>query len=405
MSFVSIPRALEELRAGRMVILLDDPSRENEGDIVVAAEKVTPAVANFVKTHARGEYCVALASERCDRLQLAPQVWDNTSHRATAFTVTVDARHCPDNGVSAEDLSLTTRLLARPASKAADFVRPGHVHPLRAREGGVLVRSGHTEGSVDLVRLAGLNPAALIVEILDRRGRMARGRSLDAFARRHRIPLCRISDLIEYRRRKEKLVTRVETLDLPTAQGPFTLHVYRTPIDSGTHLALCKGWTPDWDQGLDETVLVRVHSECLTGDALGSLRCDCGPQLAAAMQAVQKAEKGVVLYLRQEGRGIGLENKLKAYALQQRQGMDTVQANLHLGFKADQREYGIGCQILVDLGLSRIRVMTNNPHKLGALKRYGLKAVSRVPLVVPSNPENRAYLRTKRRKLGHLLPR
>jgi 3,4-dihydroxy 2-butanone 4-phosphate synthase/GTP cyclohydrolase II len=256
---------------------------------------------------------------------------------------------------------------------------------------------------VDLVRMAGLNPAAVIVEILTEDGRMARGSRLTAFARRHKLKLCRVSDVIAYRRRKEKLVTRTLTLDLPTETGPFTLHVYRTPIDNGTHLALCKGWTPDWDQGLPEAVLVRVHSECLTGDALGSLRCDCGQQLRAAMAAVQREEKGVVLYLRQEGRGIGLENKLKAYALQQRRGMDTVQANLHLGFKADEREYGIGCQILVDLGLRKIRVMTNNPHKFGALKDYGLRVVSRVPLVVGANPENAGYLRTKREKLGHLL--
>lgn len=401
--FAPLPQILEDLRAGRMIVLLDAPDRENEGDLVVAAEKVTPEMVNFIKTQARGEYCVALAPEICERLRLLPQVSDNTSKRTTAFTITVDAKHCPDNGVSVQDLAMTSHLLAKPRTKPEDLVRPGHVHPIRAREGGVLVRAGHTEGSVDLVRMAGLNPAAVIVEVLTPKGGMARERDLVGFARKHNLKMCRISDLIEHRRRKEKLVSRELTVDLPTEAGLFTLHVYRTPIDHATHLALCKGWTPDWDQGVPEPVLVRVHSECLTGDAFGSLRCDCGGQLEAAMAAVQREEKGVVLYLRQEGRGIGLENKLKAYLLQQKHGMDTVEANLHLGFKADEREYGIGAQILADLGLRKIRVMTNNPKKYTALAGYGLKIASRVPILIPPNPSNAAYLKAKRDKLGHLL--
>ena len=401
--FASVPKVLEDLRLGRMVVLLDDPDRENEGDVVVAAEKVTAGQVNFIKRSARGEYCVALDPAICDRLGLGPQVPDNTSKRTTAFTVTVDSVSCPDNGVSVEDLALTSRLLARPGTKRDDLVRPGHVHPLRAREGGVLVRAGHTEGSVDLVRMAGLNPAAVIVEILNAKGKMARGRELVAFARKNKLRMCRISDLIQWRRQKEKLVFRELTLDLPTEAGLFTLHVYRTPIDQGTHLALCKGWTPDWDRGVDEAVLVRVHSECLTGDALGSLRCDCGAQLEAAMAAVQREERGVVLYLRQEGRGIGLENKLRAYALQQSKGMDTVEANLHLGFRADEREYGIGSQILVDLGLKKLKVMSNNPRKFTALASYGLQITARVPLIVPPTPESAGYLKTKKVKLGHLL--
>lgn len=401
--FAPIPGILDDLRAGRMVVLLDAPDRENEGDLVVAAEKATPAAVNFMKSQARGEYCVALAPTICDRLRLPPQVAENTSKRATAFTVTVDAKRCRDNGISVEDLARTTRLLGKPATSPDDLVRPGHVHPLRAREGGVLVRAGHTEGSVDLVRMAGLNPAAVIVEVLTRRGGMARERQLTAFARRHGLRMCRISDLIQWRRRKEKLVRRALTLDLPTEAGLFTLHLYRTVIDDATHLALCKGWTPDWDEGLREPVLVRVHSECLTGDAMASLRCDCGSQLRTAMATVQREERGVVLYLRQEGRGIGLENKLRAYALQQKEGMDTVEANLHLGFQADEREYGIGAQILTDLGLRRIRVMSNNPRKFTALAGYGLRIASRVPLVIPPNPENALYLKAKREKLGHLL--
>jgi len=401
--FAPIPAVLEDLRAGRMIVLLDAPDRENEGDVVLAAEKATPAAVNFIKREARGEYCVAVAPEVCERLRLDPQVPENTSKRTTSFTVTVDARDCPDNGVSAADLAMTSRLLARPGTRQEEMVRPGHVHPLRAREGGVLVRAGHTEGSVDLMRLAGLNPAAVITEILTAKGSMAREKDLVAFARKHRLKMCRISDLIEYRRRKEKLVRRELTVDLPTGAGPFTLHVYRTAIDEAAHLALCKGWTPDWDQGIRQPVLVRVHSECLTGDALGSLRCDCGQQLQAAMIAVQKEEKGVVLYLRQEGRGIGLENKLRAYALQEKKGMDTVEANLHLGFQADEREYGIGSQILADLGLKKLKVMSNNPRKFTALASYGLEISARVPLVIPSNPSNAGYLRTKRDKLGHLL--
>ncbi len=403
--FASIPEILEDLRAGRMIVVLDAPDRENEGDIVLAAEKATPAAVNFIKREARGEFCVAVDAAICERLRLDPQVPQdgNTSKRTTPFTITVDARDCPDNGVSAEDLAMTSRLLAKPGTRREQLVRPGHVHPLRAREGGVLVRAGHTEGSVDLMRLAGLNPAAVITEILTASGGMAREKDLVAFARKHRLRMCRISDIIEHRRRQEKLVRREITLDLPTEDGPFTLHVYRTAIDEAAHLALCKGWTPDWDQGVREPVLVRVHSECLTGDALGSLRCDCGAQLKAAMAAIQREEKGVVLYLRQEGRGIGLENKLRAYALQQQKGMDTVEANLHLGFRADEREYGIGSQILADLGLKKLKVMSNNPRKFTALASYGLEIAKRVPLIVPSTPESVGYLKAKRDKLGHLL--
>lgn len=405
-SFSPIEEIFEELRAGRMVILVDDARRENEGDLTMAAEFITPDAVNFMLRDARGLICVPMPPERAAHLGLTMQTAENTSALGTGFTVTVDSRIGTTTGVSAADRAHTIRALADDNTRPEDLARPGHVFPLRARKGGSLVRAGQTEGSVDLCRMAGLKPVAVICEIMNEDGTMARVPQLEEFCKKHQIKMCSTADVIRYRRLKERLVELRVTCRLPTFWGDFTCHLYGTTVDDDLHLALCKG-----DIGPiggkparihDEPVLVRVHSECLTGDTLGSLRCDCGGQLHQAMQMVEQAGQGVVLYMHQEGRGIGLENKLRAYTLQE-QGMDTVQANEYLGFDADERDYGIGSQILADLGLRKLRLITNNPRKYRALSAYGLEIAERVPIVMQSNPENERYLDTKRQKLGHLI--
>ncbi|HYG77245.1 MAG TPA: bifunctional 3,4-dihydroxy-2-butanone-4-phosphate synthase/GTP cyclohydrolase II [Planctomycetota bacterium] len=401
--FCSIPDALKELRDGRFVILVDDEDRENEGDLVIAAEKVTPAAINFMSKHARGLICLALTEKRCDELQLPLQASVNTARFGTAFTVSIEARTGVTTGISAADRAHTIRTAVNPRSGPEDLARPGHVFPLRARDGGVLVRAGQTEGSVDLCRLAGMNPAGVICEIMNDDGTMARLSHLELFAAEHNLKIISIRDLIEYRRATEKLIERAAEVSLPTRFGTFKLYAYVSKMGDHEehHLAMTMG---DIRPGVIQTepILVRVHSECLTGDALGSLRCDCGPQLAAAQQAIAKAGKGTILYMRQEGRGIGLVNKLKAYELQEK-GHDTVQANVELGFKPDLRRYGLGAQMLVDLGIRKIRLLTNNPRKIVGLGGYGLEVVDRVPIQMPAVTHNKNYLSTKKNKLGHLL--
>jgi 3,4-dihydroxy 2-butanone 4-phosphate synthase / GTP cyclohydrolase II len=406
MAFSPIPEVLEDLRAGRMILLVDDPRRENEGDLVIAAERVTPESINFMRKFGGGLICLSLAPETCDRLRLHPQTIENTSRLGTAFTVSIEAKEGVSTGISAADRAHTILTAIRDECRPEDLVRPGHVFPLRAREGGVLVRPGQTEGSVDLCRLAGLKPAGVLCEVLREDGSMARLPDLEAFSERHGIRICAIADLIQHRRRSERLIQAVGGCKLPTSQGVFDLFAYYGKIDHHVHVALTRGIPGPATEGaraaIEEPVLVRVHSECLTGDAFGSLKCDCGPQLARALEIVGAAERGVVLYMRQEGRGIGLLNKVRAYALQET-GLDTVEANEVLGFLPDERDYGIGSQILFDLGIRKLRLLTNNPNKPYALSGYGLEIVERVPLQVPPNPENRRYLDTKRKKLGHVL--
>ena len=410
MPFSPIPEILEELKAGKPIVLVDDEDRENEGDLVYAAEKMNPAAMNFILSHGRGTVCLSLTNEQCDRLRLHPQTDLNTSSLGTAFTVTVDAhpRFGVTTGVSARDRATTVQVTIADDVQPQDLRRPGHMNPLRARDGGVLVRAGQTEGSVDLARLAGLKPAAVICEILrPEDGEPMRRTELESFSARHGLKMCTIAELISYRLKREQFVKRIESVTLPTRWGEFRLHAFQSAIDPQPHLALCKGGVGERDaegKVAEQTdpVLVRVHSECLTGDVFGSGRCDCGDQLDTAMRMIDEAGRGVLLYLRQEGRGIGLANKLHAYALQET-GLDTVEANERLGLPVDKRDYGIGSQILRDLGLTKLRIMTNNPKKIYGIDGYGLQVVEEVPLRIEAGEHNRRYLETKKAKLGHKL--
>ncbi|OKY76645.1 MAG: bifunctional 3,4-dihydroxy-2-butanone 4-phosphate synthase/GTP cyclohydrolase II [Desulfobulbaceae bacterium DB1] len=394
----SIEEAIEDIRSGKMIILVDDEDRENEGDLYMAAQMATPEAINFMATHGRGLICLTLTPELLDRLKLPMMVQNNQSPYETAFTVSIEARHGVTTGISAADRARTIQAAVSPDVKPEDLVSPGHVFPLRARRGGVLVRTGQTEGSVDMSRLAGLTPAGVICEIMNEDGTMARMPDLDVFAEKHGLKIATIADLISYRMQKDKLVHRAAETRMPTRYGgEFKAIVYTNDVDDFEHLALVKG-----DIRPDKPVLVRVHSECLTGDVFGSMRCDCGGQLQAAMRMVDKEGSGVILYMHQEGRGIGLANKIKAYALQDK-GMDTVEANLELGFKADLRDYGIGAQILRDLGVSKMKLMTNNPKKIVGLEGYGLQVVDRVKIEMHPVPDNIGYLRCKKDKMGHLL--
>ncbi len=407
--FSPIPEILDELRAGRMIVLVDDEDRENEGDLVIPVETCTPEAVNFMLLHARGVICAALTAARCRELELHPQVTLNTAERGTAFTVTVDAhpKFGVSTGVSAKDRAVTIQLLAKDDTLPGDLLRPGHINPLRARDGGVLVRAGQTEGSVDLARLAGFKSAAVICEIMKADGEMARRDDLAEFCREHKLKMCTIAELISYRMKREQLVKRVESVPLPTRWGQFQLHAYETAIDAEPHLALTMGGIGELDaegasKVIDEPVLVRVHSECLTGDVFGSQRCDCGPQLDLAMQRIAAEGRGVLIYLRQEGRGIGLTKKLHAYKLQD-DGLDTVDANLRLGQPVDKRDYGIGVQILRELGVRKLRIMTNNPKKIYGIDGFGLQVVEEVPIRIPANEFNQKYLDAKRERLGHHL--
>ena len=395
--FAPIEEAVAQFREGRIVIIVDDEDRENEGDFAIAAEKVTPAAINFMAKHGRGLICLALTEERCRTLDLPLMVEDNTSTFGTAFTISIEARGKVTTGISAADRAATIVTAIDPATRPEDLLRPGHIFPLRARKGGVLKRAGQTEASVDLAALAGLNPSGVICEIMNDDGTMARVPDLTKVAREHGLLMITVSDLISYRLRNETLVRKIASPRLPTGFGDFQIHAYRSDVTGDENVALVKGAIHP-----EEPVLVRVHSQCLTGDIFGSSRCDCGPQLHQALQRIAQEGTGVLLYLLQEGRGIGLMNKLRAYELQE-QGHDTVEANERLGFRPDQREYGIGAQILRDLGVRKMRLMTNNPSKYIGLHGYGLEIVERIPLEVPPTEDSRAYLETKRDKLGHLL--
>ena len=395
--FNTIEEALEDYRNGKILIVVDDQDRENEGDFIMAATKVTPESINFMAIHGRGLICASVTEERLEELKIHAMVQNNTAQHGTQFTVSVDAIKNTTTGISAADRAQTIKTLVDPESQPNDLARPGHIFPLKAESGGVLSRAGHTEAVVDLAKLAGLYPAGILCEIMDDDGTMARVPKLMKIAAKHKLKIITIRDLIEYRRQNEKLVQCKSEINFPTKYGLFKLHLYESAIDDHHHIAVVKG-----DISTDEPVLVRVHSQCLTGDILGSLRCDCGDQLAKAMQVIEKEERGVLLYMRQEGRGIGLANKILAYKLQDG-GYDTVEANEKLGFKADLRDYGIGAQILSDLGIKKIKLLTNNPKKVIGLKGYNLEIVERISIEIPPNENNAHYLETKRDKLGHLI--
>jgi len=395
--FDRIESVVADILRGKMVIVVDDARRENEGDIIFAAEKATAKNLSFMVRYTSGVICVPMTGDDLDRLNLPLLTQKNMQRMRTAYPISVDAARGVTTGISAADRARTIQLLANPKTQPDDLVRPGHVFPLRYREGGVLRRAGHTEAAIDLARLAGLRPAGVIAEIVNDDGSMSRLPQLFKFARKHKLKICTVADLIEYRRTREKLVEKIEVVKMPTDYGDFDLHLYRSKIDGQHHLALVRGKIVG-----EKKVLVRVHSECLTGDVFGSRRCDCGPQLHQAMKQVSEAGRGVILYMRQEGRGIGLAPKILAYKLQE-QGLDTVEANEKLGYGMDLREYGLGAQILVDLGLKTIRLLTNNPKKVVGLEGYGLKITEQVPIKIKSNPHNERYLKTKREKLGHLL--
>jgi len=397
MKFNIIPEAIEYIRKGKMVIVIDDEERENEGDLVMAASKVTPEAINFMAKYGRGLVCLAIVGERLDKLGIKPMVANGVELREAAFTVSVDARKGTTTGISAHDRATTVKTVINPRTKPSDLCSPGHIFPLRYQEGGVLVRAGHTEAVVDLAKLAGLYPAGVICEIMHEDGRMARTPELFRFAKKYKMVIITIADLIEYRRRTEKFIKRITTARLPTEFGEFKIIIYESLLDNEHHLALVKGEVKG-----KKDVLVRVHSSCLTGDILHSLRCDCGSQLHRAMEIIEKKSQGVILYMHQEGRGIGLVNKIKAYELQDK-GLDTVEANKVLGFKPDLRDYGIGAQILADLGLSTIALLTNNPRKIVGIEGHGLKVTKRVPLEIKPTRVNQKYLRVKKKKLGHML--
>jgi 3,4-dihydroxy 2-butanone 4-phosphate synthase/GTP cyclohydrolase II len=397
MALATIPEAIEDVRAGKFVIVVDDEDRENEGDLIMAAEKVTPEAINFMAVHGRGLICMPVTGQRLEELKIPMMVTNNTAKLGTAFTVSVEAREGTSTGISAADRARTVHTIIDPKTRPEDLLMPGHMFPLRAKDGGVLVRAGQTEATIDLARLAGLYPAGVCCEIMNEDGTMARLPQLEEIARKFDLKIISVADLIAYRFRHERLVQSVAEARLPTPYGEFKVIAYKAQNDPDEHLALVMG-----DVATDEPVLVRVHSQCLTGDVFGSLRCDCGEQIRMAMKKIAEEGRGVVLYMRQEGRGIGIHNKIKAYALQD-QGMDTVEANLYLGFKADNRTYGTGAQILVDLGIRNMRLMTNNPKKLSGLESYGLKITEQLPLTTTPNEHNRRYLQTKQKKMGHIL--
>ena len=407
MQFSEIPEILKELQQGKIIVLVDDEDRENEGDLVCAAEKVTPEIINFMARYGRGLICLPVTAEKCDSLGLYPQTVDNTARFGTAFTVSIDAADGISTGISATDRAHTIQVAIADGTRPADLARPGHIFPLRARQGGVLVRAGQTEGTVDLMRLAKLRPAGVICEIMNEDGSMARVPELLKFCEKHNLKIASIAKLIEYRLQRENHIKRVECVNLPTDYGEFKLIGYHSITSSQPHLALCKGPVGQLDEDgrpieHNEPVLVRVHSECMTGDLFHSQRCECGYQLITAMKMIEKTGKGALIYLRQEGRGIGLTNKLHAYKLQE-QGLDTVDANLELGFMPDKRDYGIGAQICRDLGLRKIRILTNNPKKVSRLEVYGIKIVEQIPIRARPSEHNIDYLRTKKHRLGHML--
>jgi 3,4-dihydroxy 2-butanone 4-phosphate synthase / GTP cyclohydrolase II len=398
MAISTIQEAIEDIRGGRMVILVDDEDRENEGDLFMAAQFATPEAINFMATHGRGLICLTLTEDMADKLRLKPMVSDNKARFGTAFTISIEAMHGVTTGISAADRATTIQVAVNPNARPEDLVSPGHIFPIRARKGGVLVRTGQTEGSVDLCRIAGLIPAGVICEIMKEDGTMARMPDLEIFAREHNLKIVTIADLIDYRMQNESLIRRMAEAVIPTSfGGEFKIIVYENEVDDWQHIALVKGTFSK-----DDEVLVRVHSECVTGDIFASRRCDCGDQLHAAMSMVGKEGKGVIVYMRQEGRGIGLVNKIKAYALQE-EGHDTVEANIALGFKPDLRDYGIGAQILVDLGVHKMRLLTNNPKKVVGLEGYGIEITQRVPIEICPNEDNIKYMKTKKKRMGHLL--